>query len=460
MKAIKVRGGELAEGLAEIREQFHLPFEFPPEVLAAADEAAAAPIGGHIDRTDIPFVTLDPQSSTDLDQAFAIEQAGADLILRYAIADVSAFVAPVGPVDAEAWARGETFYLPDGRIGLYPPVLSEAAASLLPDGPRPAIIFSVRVEPGGRSVLDGAERALIHSRAKLGYATVTSADLPPGFDELARRVTAAEDARGAARVEPPQQQVIEEKNGTFHLGFRPMSAIEQSNAALSLACNLAIADLMLSAGTGLFRVMRDPGQRAVSRLRHTATALGLDWPTNLSLDQRARSLDPNERKDALFMLAIRRAGQGATYQPFTAGERPWHSAMAATYAHGTAPLRRLADRYVNEAALALSNGKPVPGWVADAFPLLAPVMNRADARANQVDGAVIELAEAVVLRPRVGETFEGCVVDVDDRGARVQLCEEPVLTRIADGALKLGDRIRLRLVEANPKRRLTRFELT
>jgi exoribonuclease R len=300
---------------------------------------------------------------------------------------------------------------------------------------------------------------MIQSRAKLGYATVTDADLPDGFHELARRITAAEDARGAARVEPPQQQVIEENNGTFHLGFRPMSAIEQSNAALSLACNLAIADLMFSAGTGLFRVMREPGQRAVSRLRHTATALGLDWPSNQSLDERARTLDPNERKDALFMLAIRRAGEGATYQPFTPGERPWHSAMAATYAHGTAPLRRLADRYVNEAALALVNGKPVPAWVSEGFPLLAPVMNRADARAAQVDGAVIELAEAVVLQPRVGQIFEGCIIDADDRGVKVQLCEEPVVTRVADGALKLGERVRLRLDEASPERRLTRFSL-
>ena len=134
--------------------------------------------------------------------------------------------------------------------------------------------------------------------------------------------------------------------------------------------------------------------------------------------------------------------------------------MAATYAHGTAPLRRLADRYVNEAALALINNRPVPGWVTEAFPLLAPVMNRADARAAQVDGAVIELAEAIVLQPRVGEIFEGCVVDVDDRGARVHLCEEPVVTRVADGALKLGERVRLRLVEASPQQRRTKFELS
>ena len=84
----------------------------------------------HTDWTERPFVTLDPASATDLDQAFGIEAAGGELILHYAIADVAWFVNEGGAIDAEAWARGETLYLPDGKAGLYPPILSEGAASL------------------------------------------------------------------------------------------------------------------------------------------------------------------------------------------------------------------------------------------------------------------------------------------------------------------------------------------
>ena len=98
----------------------------------AAKQAAARTPNEHIDRTAVPFVTLDPASSTDLDQAFAIEASGNDLLLHYAIADVAWFVADGDPIDVEAWSRGETFYLPDGKAGLYPRVLAEGAASLLP----------------------------------------------------------------------------------------------------------------------------------------------------------------------------------------------------------------------------------------------------------------------------------------------------------------------------------------
>jgi VacB/RNase II family 3'-5' exoribonuclease len=457
LKAIYDRARALGEGLAAIRVQFQLPGAFPPAVEAAAAEAAQRPLSDHVDRTDVAFVTLDPISSTDLDQAFSIQQAGEDLILRYAIADVGWFVAEGGPVDTAAWERGETIYMPDTRISLYPSVLCEGAASLLPDGDRPAIILTVRVSGEGATTLDGAERAVVRSRAKLGYSTVRAEDLPPGFAELARRIEAAELARGASRVDPPQQEVIERRDGCFELEFRPMSAAEQANAGLSLAANLAVAEALCSHGTGLFRVMPEPDKRAVRRLRHSAVALGVDWPAAMSLEQLEGRLDPNDPKEAAFMLAIRRAGARASYAPFHAGERPWHAAMKATYAHATAPLRRLADRYVLEAALEVANGRQVPESVTAAFDRLGDVMNRADARAAQVDAEVLQLAEAVVLAGRVGETFRGIVTDIDERGARIQLCDPAVITRIPVNGLQIGQAVQLRLEESDPARRLTRF---
>jgi len=460
VKALYDRPRALSEGLAAIRAQFQLPMDFPPAVEAAAAAAASvASSSDHVDRTDVPFVTLDPLSSTDLDQAFAIEASGGDLILRYAIADVAAFVADGDPVDTEAWARGETIYLPDGKARLYPQSLSEGAASLLPDADKLAIVFVVRIAPDGAARLDGAERARVRSRAKLGYATVRPEDLPAGFDEISRRIAAAEDARGASRVDPPQQQVVEQPDGSFTLEFRPMSAAEQANAALSLAANLAIADALYAHGTGLFRIMPEPDQRGLRRLRQSAKALGVDWPDGMSLEQLQRGLDPNNPKDAAFILAIRRAGQHASYAPLRAGERPWHWAMRATYAHATAPLRRLADRYVCQAALAIANGVAVPDTVTSAFERLPDVMNRDEAKGGQVDAAVLELAESVVLAERVGETFAGNVTDIDQRGARVQLCDPAVITRIPAGNLQIGDAVHLRLEDADPARRLTRFAL-
>ncbi|RYY46646.1 MAG: RNB domain-containing ribonuclease [Sphingomonadales bacterium] len=458
MKTLADPGDALRAGLAQIRDEFRVPEAFPPEVLAAAERAAARAPGEHVDRTAQNFVTLDPASSTDLDQAFAIERSGTDLILHYAIADVDWFVEDGGPIDAEAWRRGTTLYLPDGKAGLYPPVLSEGAASLLPAGPRPAVVFSVRVAADGGVGLDGVERAVIHSRAKLAYDAVRDDELPDGFAELAGRIQDAERRRGAARVDPPEQEVARHADGRFELVFRPRLVAEARNAALSLATNMAVADALYASHTGLFRVMAAPEGRDVARLRQTARAFGIDWPAGQALVDFQRGLDPDNAPQAALMLAIRRAGRGALYKPWRADKLPWHAAMAATYAHATAPLRRLADRYVVRAALAVANGKAVPAPVTAAFEALPPVMARAEALGGQIDRAVIDLAESVMLAGRVGAEFPAVVTDTDARGARIQLCELPVVARIGETALESGKTLRVRLTAIDIARRSIAFQ--
>ncbi|KQN24731.1 RNB domain-containing ribonuclease [Sphingomonas sp. Leaf38] len=457
MKTLLDPDRALADGLTQIRAEFQVPDGFPPAVIAAAEAAVRRTPTQHVDRTQMRFVTLDPAASTDLDQAFAIEQAGADLLLHYAIADVGWFVEDGDPLDVEAWTRGETLYLPDGKAGLYPSILSEGAASLLPDVERAAVIFAVRVAPDGKARLDGAERAIIRSHAKLGYETVQPADLPAQFEELARRTQAAERARGAARVDPPEQEVEREADGRLRLGFRPRLASEAQNAALSLATNLAVADALQAHQTGLFRVMDGPDDAAVGRLRHIAHGLGLSWPADVSLDQFSRSRDANDPTDAAFMVAIRRAGNGASYAPYREGVVPWHAAVAATYAQATAPLRRLADRYVIRAALAVATGQPVPEQVSAAFEALPKVMSRADARAGQINRAVIDVAEAVLLSGREGEVFAATVVDADERGARIQLANVPVVVRLGGNGHKPGDTLDVALSDVDVTRRTIKF---
>jgi len=457
MRSIVDHTHALDSGLAEIRKQYDVPSAFAPEVLAAAAAAAQRTPTEHVDRTDWPFVTLDPATSTDLDQAFTIERAGNDLLLHYAIADVAWFVDDGDVVDVEAWQRGTTLYLPDGKAGLYPAVLAEGAASLLPDGPRPAVIFSVRLSPEGLPTLAGAERAIVRSRAKLAYDSAKSSELPDDFDEFARRMTVAAEARGAGALSPPEQEV-ERHDGGYRLEFRPRLVSEEKNSALSLATNLAVADVMLAAGIGLFRVMARPDDRAVRQLRHTAEAFGLVWGRGESLEEFSRRLDPNRPADAAFAMAVRRAGGGADYVTFEPGGKPWHAAMAATYAHVTAPLRRLADRFVVQTVLALANGREVPQAVQTALPKLPDTMDRAEAVASGIERAVIDLAEAVTMHGREGEVFNAVVVDDDENATRIQLCEVAVVAKVQARGVRPGDAMRVKLAAVDQQRRSVEFQ--
>lgn len=445
-------------GLDEIRDELEIATEFPPEVLDAAHEATRRPLGDdHRDRTAERFVTLDPATSVDLDQAFALDRSGDDIVLHYAIADVGWFVRPGDRLDREAFARGLTVYLPDERAPLYPALLSEGAASLLPGDARPAVVFRVLVAPDGTSRLEGAERALVRNHAKLAYDQVTADDLPDDFPELHRRIQLAEAARGAPRVEFPEQE-IDRSDGGFALRFRPRLSSEEQNAALSLATNLAVGEALHAAGTGLFRVMPDVGERHERRLRHSARAFGLDWPTDVPLDVFERSLPRDDPRTSAFLIAVRRAAGGAAYAPFDPAERAWHSAVAATYAQATAPLRRLQDRYVVEAALAVANGREVPDDVQQAFDTLPATMARAEQRGNRAERAALDLAEAVLMLGREGQVFDAVVVDEGEWGAEIQICEPAILTRISARRVDPGDDVRVRLVAADPARRHVEFE--
>ena len=459
MKALLDPGRVLTAGLGRLRAELDLPDSFPPEVLAAAREAAASSPDDHRDLTGLAFVTLDPASSTDLDQAFHIERSGADLLLRYAIADVGWFVRPGGVLDQEAWRRGMTQYLPGGRVPLYPPTLGEGAASLLPDGPRPAVVFAVRIGPEGESRIDGVERAVIRSRAKLGYETARPEELPPLLGEVGRRVRAAEQARGAACVDPPEQELVRDADGRFALTIKPPLQAEVDNAALSLAANLAVAQLFIDHRGGLFRVLAEPDAEAVDRLRVSARARGIVWAENEGLPALERRLDVANPGEAAFMLEIRKASRSASYAPWAEGERPWHAAMAASYAHATAPLRRLADRYVTGAALALARTGKWPEGADEAFHSLPPVMANAARIAGRLTSAALDLAEAVLLDGREGEAFNAVVTEVEGGRARVQLLDLPVVTRITADGLTPGATIGLRLERADPETRETRFSL-
>lgn len=445
----------LNDGLLAIRTEYGVPEVLPAEVeQSARDVASRAPsISGRRDARDLAFVTLDPAGSTDLDQAFALAADGDDIVLSYAIADVGFFVDRGGVIEAEALRRGTTVYLPGMRVPQYPTVLSEHAASLLPDGDRPAVLLTVRVGTDGGAVLEGAERAVIRSRAKLAYETATAAELDPLLPEIVRRVVEAEDRRGASRIELPEQEVIADPSapGGMRLVLRARNVCEDQNSALSLAANLAVAAAMVARRVGLFRVMREPDERELSALRHSASVLGIAWPAALDLHGLERTLDPSVATVAAFLLAARRAGGGATYAvlsttdgPFTTTS-PWHAAVAAPYAHATAPLRRLADRYVLDLICASFAGDDLPALPAG----LAETMERMESLAAKVDRAAIDLVEAVTLSGRLGDVFDAAVIDASHDGAQVQLVDPPVRARVRLADAQPGQRVRLRLASVD-----------
>lgn len=458
--------GAVRAGLAEVRRELNIPAEFPADVLAEAEVAARKQWSdGYADATDVAFVTVDPPESMDLDQAVHIEPDGAGFRVRYAIADVAAFAPPGGPIDTEARRRGLTVYAPDGRVPLHPTVLSEGAASLLPDQVRPAVLWDLRLDDSGAVVDVEVGRALVRSRARLSYDGVQTAldtgttdPLLLGLREVGLRRQEIERQRGGIDL-PVPEQVVEQVDDGWSLTFRAPLPVEGWNAQISLLTGMTAAQLMIEGGTGILRTMPAPQPEDLARVRRTAAGLGLTWPEGGSYADLIRSADPDRPAHLAFLSLATTLLRGAAYTAFDQAppQLATHSAVAASYAHVTAPLRRLVDRFGTEAALAAHHGRPVPGWVTEALPTLPDLMAQATRTARAVERESINLVEAVLLNPRVGEVFRAAVVDSDDRGGFTIVIKQPGVRAKSTGPLTVGVQAEVELAAADPERRTVLF---
>jgi exoribonuclease R len=220
---------------------------------------------------------------------------------------------------------------------------------------------------------------------------------------------------------------------------------------------------MVQAKVGLLRTLPKPEPWAIERLRRTAAALDIAWPRTQPYPDFIRSLDPARPRDIAMMTACTTVLRGAGYVAFDGAlpAQPMHWPLAAHYAHATAPLRRLADRHVGELCVALCAGAAPPAWVREALPGLPVTMQAADTRAGRYERAVLDLIEAVMLQPHVGADYAGAIVELSRQDARagiVVLHEPAIEARVTgDAPLPLGERVRVRLVEADPQTRTTRF---
>ncbi len=462
---------DLAGGFDAIRDELSISDRFPPEVEAEAAESIrqGPSIPATVDLRDVPFLTIDPPGSMDLDQAMALSRTPRGYLVRYAIADVAAFVRPGGALDAEARKRVVTIYLPDRRAPLHPPSLSEGAASLLPDVERQALVWSIELDGHGAPVSVRLERATVRSRLRHSYAEAqqqldgrTAEEPLLLLREIGQLREAAEIARGGVSLPLPDQQVVEIE-GRYHLEYRAPLATEGWNAQLSLLTGLCAARLMLDHGVGVLRTLPSPTDDTVSGLRLAARGLGVEWPTTSTYPQLIRSLDPNVAEQAALLTHASRLFRGAGYLAFDgtapAGDEGLHAAVAAPYAHVTAPLRRLVDRFGNAIVLAQCAGGDPPTWATEALAELPALMDQGRRRENAANGSALDLVEAAVLSARIGDEVEGVVTNAGKGHASIQVRDPAVVASVDNNELHPGDDVRLRVVAADVAARKVTFEV-
>lgn len=508
LEGMKLFAAEL--NFRAIAEEFQLPERFPEDVHAEALQATDQHADQRRDLRDIPFVTIDPAGSMDLDQAVNIQDApdvagagagGARWRVLYAIADVAAFVDPAGPLMAESLQRGQTMYLPDEPTRLHPVELSEGSASLLPDQTRPAVVWDILLRADGEVADFTVYRALIRSVKRFDYTEVEAdmhgdmlhpaiAQLP----EVGRARQRSDLRRKAINLRLPSISVgrTQDDNGTerYVLGIDERQEMNDFNSELSLLAGMCAGEMMVRAGVGILRTLPPAGDKEIAAFDHSAHALGFDR-SGRPIGELLADIDASTPRGMALMRDAQSLLRGAGYQQFglvggsaeagesepagaggadseklagaagageDAGAAPSiHAGIGGYYAHVTAPLRRLVDRFATEICLAIASKQPIPEWVTANVDQVLGTMKSSSQTASAVDRACLKLTEAVVLQPWVGQNFNATVLNSDGGGKAKILVEEPPILTTCMGDPDEASTVKVTLIEAEPAARKVRF---
>jgi len=487
-------GGSLAEPGAISLIAIHareIPTEFSPAARAEARKArpVTAP-AGRADLTALPLVTIDGADARDFDDAVWAEpdperDAGWHAVV--AIADVAHYVRPGSALDRAARERGNSVYFPDRVVPMLPEELSNDLCSLKPGEMRPCLAVHLWIDARGRLTRHRFVRALMRSAARLTYGQVQAArggapDETTGplaetviaplygvFEALLR----ARKRRGSIDLELPEYQVIFDDKGHVE-AIRPRQRLDSHRLIeeLMIAANVAAAEtLEVAREAVMYRVHDRPSPEKIADLRSFLAGLGhkLTVRDGVRPADFAALLDNvRDRPHAPAVnTAILRSQAQAIYSPLNLG----HFGLGLKrYSHFTSPIRRYADLLVHRAlirALDLGEGGLEPGSEAE-FDALGEHLSMTERRAAAAERDAVERYVALYMAERVGATFTGRISGVARFGVFVALDEtgaEGIVprSRLADDfihdeegqrlvgpeiALRLGDAVKVRLVEA------------
>lgn len=483
-----------------------IPFHFPEAALAEAGRAEEATLKGREDWRAIPLLTIDPADAKDHDDAV---QAEADpdpdnpggFILHIAIADVAAYVTPGSALDREAIKRGNSVYFPDRVVPMLPERISNELCSLKPGVNRAAMGLRIVIDKGGRKLSHSFHRVLIRSAAKLAYPQAQAAidgqsdeTTGPLLEPVLRPLWAAyealkiaRDAREPLDLDLPERKLKLDAQGHVIDVYVPerLDAHRLIEEFMILA-NVCAAETLEKARIPLlYRIHDNPSLEKMQTLRTFLETIAITLPkqgaVRPDLFNRILARVKDTANAQLCNEVILRSQAQAEYSPDNIGH---FGLNLRRYAHFTSPIRRYSDLIVHRGLIkSLGLGKDgLPDVSLDQMREIGAQISLCERRAMAAERETTDRLIALFLSERVGESFSGRIAGVTRAGLFVKLDLTGADGFIPAGTLgndfyrhdeaahamtgsrtgesyRLGDQVKVRLVEAQPMAGALRFEM-
>jgi exoribonuclease-2 len=453
--------------------------DFPAEVTHELSESKGVSIAagpGVRDVRGLLWSSIDNRESRDLDQVEYAEKVEGGFRVLVGIADVDAYVPAGSAVDRRAAANTVSVYTPAEVFPMLPEELSTGLTSLLEGQDRLAVVMELNVNAGGDITSKQVYRAVVHNRAKMDYDTVGAwlegrGPAPEAFarvegleeqvklqDEIARSLLELRRRCGALELERTELVPVVENGRIVRLDERRHNRAQDIIESLMIAANTSMAELLEEHGVpSLRRVVRAP--EMWPRIVETAEALGEVLPPEpdpralSDFMRRRRAAEPASYAE-LSLSILKMLGPGDYMVEAPGLEQEGHFGLAVhDYTHSTAPNRRFPDLVTQRCLKSVTSGAPAP-YTREELEAIAAHCNEMESASRRVERRMRKVAAAVMLGEHVGQTFDAVVTGVKDKGTFARLLRPPadgMIVRRSRG-LRVGDRIRVKLLSTDPER--------
>lgn len=453
--------------------------EFPAAVLQQLSQIKAlAPDAGQNvrDLRNALWSSIDNDTSRDLDQIEVAEEISADSTrILIGIADVDAFVPKACPIDQHAATETTTVYTGIRNFSMLPEQLSTGLTSLLEGGDRFAIVIEYVVSSDGHVMSNDLYRALVRNKAQLTYNAV-GAWLEGG--SAPEKIAASAELQAQLRLQDKVAQALKEerfRHGALNIETTEVRPILVNQEIVDIAkqeknrATELIEDFMIAANEVVARTLESKKVSSIRRVVKTperwerivelASRYGAHLPAtpdSKALNQfltARKAADPDHFAD-LSLSVIKLMGPGEYVLERPGDPEQGHFGLAVQdYTHSTAPNRRFADLVTQRLIKAVLAGKPSPYSDSELSAIATNCTTKEDA-ARKVEREMSKRIAAVAMSNRVGQVFDGIVTGVTAKGTFVRVLKPHVEGLLAhgDGAVDVGDKIRVKLISTDPER--------
>jgi len=484
--------------------KFDLPHVFTQEVLGQVEalDPEVKMGAGRTDLRSVVHVTIDGETARDFDDAVAIEPLKNGYRLYVSIADVSHYVQPQTPVDAEAYQRGTSVYFPTRVIPMLPERLSNNLCSLVPNEDRYTFTAMLDFDAHGNRLGKRFMKSIIRSKYRLTYTKVKQilvdkdaamrsqyADMVEDLERMGQLALSLEKQRGkrgSIGFELPEPLVVLGEDNTVQTIKR--SERNQAHKLIEefmLAANEAVA-LTLTEGKidSLYRIHEPPDPLKVAEFTEFAQSMGLPVDDDGGSPQwfgKVLAMAAGTPQEYIISNLLLRTMQQARYSPHNLG----HFGLAAThYTHFTSPIRRYPDLMVHRALAASLQKKGAVKPTGEAVPTeeSGGFLSKRERVAVEADREMVERLQVHFMADKIDETFEAIISGVTAFGLFVELTEIFVngavpITEMRDDyyeleegrhrligqrtktVFQIGDLVRVRLTSVEIPRRRINFSV-